>query len=89
MDHSALLPRLARTSEDPALVEHARCQVVADLQWRTELLKLVQQILDLTKAIHSITTRRSQAAGALAQSLPRTEVRTDVSLQIAFRHAGS
>ena len=49
----------------------AKRQVVADLQWRTvreedkqneELLKLSNQILDLTKAIHSITTGRSQGA---------------------------
>jgi uncharacterized membrane protein len=44
----------------------AKRQVVADLQWKTvqeedrqneELLELSKQILDLTKAIHSISTR--------------------------------
>ena len=46
----------------------AKRQVVADLQWRTvreedkqnqQLLDLSQEILDLTKAIHSFTTARS------------------------------
>jgi len=46
----------------------AKRQVVADLQWQTvreedkqnrQLLDLSQEILDLTKAIHSFTTARS------------------------------
>ena len=46
----------------------ARRQVIADQQWKTvqdedkqnqELLKLSSQILELTKAIHAITTQRS------------------------------
>ena len=49
----------------------ARRQVVADLQWQTvreedkqnqELLDLSNQILELTKAIHSDTTSRSGSA---------------------------
>ena len=48
----------------------ARRQVVADLEWKTvreedrqneELLKLSNQILELTKAIHSFATERSGA----------------------------
>jgi uncharacterized membrane protein len=50
----------------------AKRQVVANLQWKTvqeedrqneELLHLSHQILELTKAIHSITTTRPGAAG--------------------------
>jgi len=50
----------------------AKRQVVANLEWRTvreedrqneELLKLSNQILELTKAIHSSTTPRSGATG--------------------------
>src|ERR1044072_8135538 len=48
----------------------AKRQVVADLQWQTvreedkqnqQLLDLSNQILELTKAIHSVTTSRSGA----------------------------
>jgi uncharacterized membrane protein len=48
----------------------AKRQVVADLQWQTvreedkqnqQLLELSNQILELTKAIHSFTTSRSGA----------------------------
>jgi uncharacterized membrane protein len=50
----------------------AKRQVVADLEWKTvqeedrqneELLNLSNQILELTKAIHSSTTPRSGATG--------------------------
>ena len=50
----------------------AKRQVIADQQWRTvqeedkqnkELLDLSNQILELTKAIHAITTQRSDRAG--------------------------
>jgi uncharacterized membrane protein len=50
----------------------AKRQVVANLQWKTvqeedrqneELLHLSHQILELTKAIHLITTTRPEAAG--------------------------
>ena len=49
----------------------AKRQVAADLQWRTvreedeqnqQLLQLSSQILDLTKAIHSLTVDRSRRA---------------------------
>jgi uncharacterized membrane protein len=49
----------------------AKRQVAADLQWRTvreedkqnqQLLQLSNQILDLTKAIHSLTVARSPSA---------------------------
>ena len=49
----------------------ARRQAAADLQWRTvreedkqnqQLLQLSNQILDLTKAIHSLTVDRSRGA---------------------------
>jgi hypothetical protein len=47
----------------------AKRQVAADLQWQTvreedkqnqQLLQLSNQILDLTKAIHSLTVERSR-----------------------------
>jgi uncharacterized membrane protein len=50
----------------------AKRQVVADLQWKTvqeedrqneELITISNQILELTKAIHSSTTPRSGASG--------------------------
>ena len=49
----------------------AKRQVAADLQWQTvreedkqnqQLLDLSSQILDLTKAIHSLTVERSRGA---------------------------
>jgi uncharacterized membrane protein len=50
----------------------AKRQVIADQQWQTvqeedkqnkELLDLSNQILELTKAIHAITTQRPGGAG--------------------------
>ena len=51
----------------------AKHQVVADLQWQTvkeedtqnrELLEISHQILDLTKAVHAFTERRTTTEGS-------------------------